>query len=136
MDEAAMTIEDIERLAAWCAAAGIAEIELAEAGFSLCVRIQSANAEPPAVVAKVPATEAVSKNVRAPGVGVFRLAHPTTGRPVVEPGQPIRKGDTVGVLQVGLRLKAVVAPADGALGAALVDDGTVVGYGTPLYELL
>jgi acetyl-CoA carboxylase biotin carboxyl carrier protein len=67
---------------------------------------------------------------------VFRLAHPTTGHPVVETGQPVRKGETVGVLQVGPQLKAVVSPADGVLGAALVEDGAVVGYGTPLYGLV
>ncbi|RWB69936.1 biotin attachment protein [Mesorhizobium sp.] len=131
-----MTAEEIERLAAWCAAAGVGEIELAEAGFSLCLRIQSAKAEPCASAAEAPKAEAVFKGVRAPGVGVFRLVHPTTGHPVVETGQPVRKGETVGVLQIGPCLKAVLAPADGTLGAALVADGAVVGYGTPLYELM
>ncbi|TIQ36485.1 MAG: biotin attachment protein [Mesorhizobium sp.] len=130
-----MTAEEIEKLAVWCAAAGVSEIELAEAGFSLCLRIQSANASSAAVSDRL-RTEAVFKGVRAPGVGVFRLVHPTTGHPVVERGQSVRKGETVGVLQTGPCLKAVVAPADGALGAALVEEGTVVGYGTPLYELL
>lgn len=130
-----MTIEEIEKLAVWCAAAGVSEIELAEAGFSLCLRIQSANASSAAVTDR-PRTEAVFKGVRAPGVGVFRLVHPTTGHPVVERGQSVRKGETVGVLQIGPCLKAVVAPADGALGDPLAEDGAVVGYGTPLYELL
>ena len=130
-----MTAEEIERLAAWCAAAGVGEIELAEAGFSLCLRIQSAGPGPRATASEAPQAE-VPKAVRAPGVGVFRLVHPTTGHPVVERGQQVRKGEAVGVLQIGPRLKAVVAPADGALGAALAEDGAVVGYGTPLYELL
>lgn len=129
-----MTADEIERLAAWCAAAGVGEIELAEAGFSLCLRVQSAGPAPRAA-SEAPQAE-VPKTVRAPGVGVFRLVHPTTGHPVVERGQQVRKGETVGVLQVGLCLKGVVAPADGALGVALAEDGAVVGYGTPLYELL
>lgn len=126
-----MTVEEIERLTAWCASAGIDEIEVSEAGFSLRLRVQAAVTETPAAAA-----EAVFKGVRAPGVGVFRLDHPTTGRPVAEPGQTVRKGETVGVLQVGPCLKAVLAPADGVLGAALAEDGAVVGYGTPLYELV
>lgn len=130
-----MTAEEIEKLAAWCAAAGVSEIELAEAGFSLRLRIPCANAGPLATVAEVPKAEAVFKGVRAPGVGVFRLVHPTTGRPVVESGQQVWKGETVGVLQIGPCLKALVAPVDGVLGQALVEDGTVVGYGAPLYEL-
>jgi acetyl-CoA carboxylase biotin carboxyl carrier protein len=131
-----MTIEEIERLAAWCAAASISEIELAQAGFSLRLHLQVGNFEPGAAVDEAPKAEPVAKHVRAPCVGVFRLAHPTTGHPVVETGQPVRKGETVGVLQVGPQLKAVVSPADGVLGAALVEDGAVVGYGTPLYGLV
>lgn len=131
-----MTAQEIERLAAWCAAAGVSEIELAQAGFSLCLRIQPANVEPRATVSEPPKAEMIFTGVRAPGVGVFRLAHPTTGHPVVERGQAVRKGGTVGVLQIGPCLRAVIAPADGVLGAALVEDGAVVGYGTPLYELL
>lgn len=130
-----MTVEEIERLAAWCASAGIGEIELAEAGFSLRLRVQSGVAETPVAAVEALVGETVFTGVRAPGVGVFRLDHPTTGHPVAEPGQTVRKGETVGVLQVGPCLKAVVAPADGVLGAALVEDGAVVGYGTPLYEL-
>jgi len=131
-----MTAEEIERLATWCAAAGISEIELAEAGFSLCLRVQPADSQPRAEAAGAPKAEPVLRTVHAPGVGVFRLVHPTTGHPVIERGQPVRKGETIGVLQVGPCLKGVVAPADGALGAALAEDGAVVGYGTPLYELL
>ncbi|RWO84668.1 biotin/lipoyl-containing protein [Mesorhizobium sp.] len=129
-----MTVEEIERLAAWCASAGIGEIEVSEAGFSLRLHMQSVVASTPPVEASK--AETVFKGLRAPGVGVFRLDHPTTGRPIAEPGQTVRKGETVGVLQVGPCLKAIVAPADGVLGAALIEDGVVVGYGTPLYELV
>lgn len=130
-----MTVEEIERLTAWCASADIGEIELSEAGFSLRLRVQAV-AETPVAAAEALKVETVFKGVRAPSVGVFRLDHPTTGRPVAEPGQTVRKGETVGVLQVGPCLKAVLAPADGVLGAALIEDGAVVGYGTPLYELV
>lgn len=130
-----MTVEEIERLAALCARAGIGEIELAHADFFLRLRLEAAAAETPPAAAATPKAETVFGGVRAPSVGVFRIDHPTTGRPVAEPGQAVRKGDTVGVLQVGAILKPVVASADGVLGAALVEDGTVVGYGTPLYAL-
>ncbi|SDA91188.1 biotin attachment protein [Mesorhizobium qingshengii] len=130
-----MTIEEIERLAAWCASACIGEIEMSEAGFSLRLRMQPAVAETRVAAARAPVGETVFKCVRALGVGIFRLDHPTTGHPVAEPGQTVRKGETVGVLQVGPCLKAVLASADGVLGAALVEDGAVVGYGTPLYAL-
>jgi acetyl-CoA carboxylase biotin carboxyl carrier protein len=130
-----MTVEEIERLAAWCARAGIGEIELARVGFSLRVCVQPGHAQTSVADDGAAKAEAVFKGVRAPGVGIFRIDHPTTGRPVAASGQTVRKGDTVGVLQVGPCLKAVLAPADGVLGAVLVEDGAVVGYGTPLYAL-
>lgn len=129
-----MTLEEIERLASRCVASGIGEIALSEPGFSLRLRLMP-------IVATQPLAEDGSLGaprpewVRAPGVGVFRSVHPTTGHAVAAPGQKVRKGDTVGVLQIETRLKAVVAPVDGVLGRALVEDGTVVGYGTPLYDL-
>ena len=130
-----MTLEEIERLAARCVEAGIAEIELTQAGFSLRLRLEIAGAEAPRAAAAAAQVETTVKGVRAPGVGVFRIDHPATGRPVAEPGQRVGKGETVGLLQVGPCLKAVVAPAGGVLGPALVEDGTVVGYGVPLYDL-
>jgi acetyl-CoA carboxylase biotin carboxyl carrier protein len=131
-----MTVEEIERLAALCARAGIGQIELAHADFSLRLRLEAAAAaEKPPAAATTPKTERAFRGARAPGVGVFRIDHPTIGRPVAEPGQAVKKGDAVGVLQIGAILKLVVAPADGVLGAALVEDGTVVGFGTPLYAL-
>lgn len=129
-----MTPDEIEKLADACARHGIGEIELARSGFSLRMRIGAAAGEAPAATV-VPKAEAAFQGVRAPGVGIFRVDHPTTGRPVASAGQPVRKGDTVGVLQAGPCLRAVVAPADGVLGAAMAEDGAVVGYGAPLYEL-
>lgn len=131
-----MTLDEIERLAALCVRAGIGGIELAEAGFSLRICLEPSAAETPMPSIEASQAKAAFKGVRAPGVGVFRHCHPATGRPVVETGSAVREGETVGVLQDGPRLRAVTAPADGVLGAALVEDGAVVGYGTPLYALL
>jgi acetyl-CoA carboxylase biotin carboxyl carrier protein len=108
---------------------------LAHADFSLRLHLEAAAAETPPAAATTPKTERVFRGARAPGVGVFRIDHPTIGRPVADLGQAVKKGDTVGVLQVGAILKPVIAAADGVLGAALVEDGTVVGFGTPLYAL-
>jgi acetyl-CoA carboxylase biotin carboxyl carrier protein len=132
-----MTPEEIERLAACCAAAGIGRIELSEPGFSLRLAIVAQPvAEAPRAAAVAPAkTEPPQKAVRSPCIGVFRLVHPATGRLVAEPGKAVREGETVGVLQAGPLLRAVTAPMDGVLGEALAEDGTVVGYGAPLYLL-
>jgi acetyl-CoA carboxylase biotin carboxyl carrier protein len=131
-----MTVDEIERLAACCAAAGIGEIELAEAGFALRLRMEPLASRSAASMPEALKVEPALRVVRAPCVGVFRCAHPATGRPVAGTGQTVHEGETVGVLQVGPLLRGVTAPADGVLGAALAEDGAVVGYGAPLYTLL
>jgi acetyl-CoA carboxylase biotin carboxyl carrier protein len=131
-----MTLEEIEQLTAHCARAGIGEIELAQAGFSLRLRIDAPVALDAVTPVEMPKSEAAFSGVRAPGVGVFRVCHPATGLPVAESGSAVRKNQTVGVLEIGSYLKAVIAPADGVLGEPLAEDGAVVGYGAPLYALL
>lgn len=126
-----MKLDEIERLAAHCVQTGIGEIAVSEPGFSLRLRLMPA---PGPVCPSAPRAPEPGY-VRAPGVGMFRSAHPTTGHVIAVVGQNVRKGDTVGVLQLDTHLKAVVAPSDGVLGRALVEDGTVVGYGAPLFEL-
>lgn len=129
-----MTLEEIERLAGRCVKAGIGEIALGEPGFSLRLRLVPPSV-PEHLFGATPTRAPEQKFVRSPGVGVFRSVHPTTGQMVASPGQAVRKGDTVGILQIETYLRAVVASSDGVLGRMLVDDGKVVGYGTPLYDL-
>lgn len=61
-----MTLEEIEQLTAHCARAGIGEIELAQAGFSLRLRIDAPVALDAVTPVEMPKSEAAFSGVRAP----------------------------------------------------------------------
>lgn len=62
----------------------------------------------------------------SPAVGVFQL------RPEVKPGSRVRSGDRIGAVDMLGIPQEVLAPADGILGASLVEAGQAVEYGQEL----
>lgn len=70
----------------------------------------------------------------APGVGVFLARHPLRVEPLAPPGHRVRAGQVVALLRIGPLLRQVMAPADGVIEAALVEEGAMVGYGTTLFQ--
>jgi len=62
----------------------------------------------------------------SPAVGVFQP------RPEVKPGSRVRSGDRLGAVDMLGIAQEVVAPADGILGASLVEAGQAVEYGQEL----
>ncbi len=62
----------------------------------------------------------------SPAVGVFQP------RPDVKPGTRVRNGDRLGAVDMLGIPQEVVAPADGILGASLVEAGQAVEYGQEL----
>ena len=73
--------------------------------------------------------------VKAPSVGVFRRAHPMHDEALARPGQDVRAGEAVGLIEVSALLVHVTAPRDGVVLDVLAEDGDVVGYGAPLVRL-
>ncbi|GEO83586.1 MULTISPECIES: hypothetical protein [Alphaproteobacteria] len=69
----------------------------------------------------------------APHIGIFQAAHPRDGEDAALP-RLVRCGEIVGYLKAGPLLRPAPSPSDGVLSRRLVDDGVLVGYGTPLFE--
>lgn len=65
----------------------------------------------------------------SPAVGIFRAAKE------VPTGTRVRSGDRLGAVDLLGVPQEVVAPADGFVAAALVEDGDAVEYGQPLVSL-
>ena len=136
-----MTIDDIERLVRRLDRSDITVLSLEDAAGRLTVRLAPppAPAEPaPDETPREPAHPgAAPRQIRAPAIGRLRLRHPAAAP---DPGDDaprfVRAGDIVAYLEAGLALRPVVAEADGRLGASLQPDGSLVGYGTPLFTLL
>ena len=122
----------VDLLESWLAGTGITLLELTTADGTLRLTRQ---ARGPATIPHPKQIEADGTIVAARSVGVFHHGHPLQPGPLVRPGDPVRAGDAVGVLRVGLLLLTVTAPVDGIVQCHLAEDGTPVGYGTPLLSL-
>lgn len=132
-----LSAEGLEAVTAALAATDIAWLELRGPGVALCLRQDAGRVEPadPAQAPAHAASQGAAHTVKAASVGVYRHAHPLQAEPLARPGQAVRAGQVIGLLQVGALLLPVAAPQDGRLLAHLLDDGGLAGWGTPLATL-
>ena len=70
--------------------------------------------------------------VTAPLVGTFYTAPQPGAEPFVRPGQKVKKGQTVGLLEAMQMMSEVQAPCDCVIEEVLAQDGTLVSFGEPL----
>ena len=70
--------------------------------------------------------------VTAPLVGTFYTAPQPGAEPFVKPGQAVRKGQTLGLLEAMKMMSEVQAPCDCVIEEVLAQDGTLVSFGDPL----
>ncbi len=73
--------------------------------------------------------------VRAPLVGTF-FRRPAPDQPVlVEPGQTVKRGQPLCLIEVMKLYTMIESPADGVIEAVLADDGALVEYDQPLFAI-
>ncbi|HIT31497.1 MAG TPA: acetyl-CoA carboxylase biotin carboxyl carrier protein subunit [Candidatus Enterenecus stercoripullorum] len=70
--------------------------------------------------------------ITAPLVGTFYIASESGAEPFVRPGQTVKKGQTVGLLEAMKMLSEVQAPCDCVIEEILAQDGVLVSFGEPL----
>ncbi|MCX5785020.1 MAG: hypothetical protein NTX59_04980 [Elusimicrobia bacterium] len=70
--------------------------------------------------------------VSSPSIGIFRFAGPGKTNTLKE-GSSVKKGQELGVVEVGKDHKPVSAPSDGFLKIVSVEEGKPVEYGQPLF---
>jgi len=66
--------------------------------------------------------------VKSPLVGTFFAASTPKGEPFVKVGQPIKKGDTVCIIEAMKIMNEIVSPVSGIVERIDVLNGQVVGY--------
>lgn len=128
-----MRIEEVQQLSRWLEATDIDLLELQGPGEHLRLRRNGAHVE--IVPFDTAGNEPEPSVVAAASVGVFLHGHPLRAEPLVPPGAVVRAGQVVGLLRIGALLLPVTAPQEGILAGMLAEQGTIVGYGTPLVEL-
>ena len=127
---------------------GIAELEITEGEEK--VRISRGSgaapgaAAPPVTLVSVPTeTEARPAGapesapaeghvLKSPMVGTFYRAPAPGSKPFVEPGQAVKAGDVVCVIEAMKLLNEIEADRDGVVKTILVENGQPVEYGQPL----
>jgi acetyl-CoA carboxylase biotin carboxyl carrier protein len=91
-------------------------------------------APPPPQAASVP-TDDRTIIVAAPMFGVVHLSAAPGEEPFVSPGQPVKAGQTIFLVEAMKVFSAVAAEADAVVDAVLVADGEEVESGRPLARL-
>lgn len=90
----------------------------------------------PAAPAPVPASEepaaADGPCITAPLVGTFYVAPSPDKDPYVQPGDRVKKGDTVCLLEAMKMMSEVTAPVDCVIDEIMATDGELVSFGAPL----
>jgi acetyl-CoA carboxylase biotin carboxyl carrier protein len=95
-----------------------------------------ASAPPAAAPASVSAPPVPEGHViKSPMVGTFYRASAPGAKPFVEPGQAVKAGDVVCIIEAMKLLNEIEADHDGVVTDILVENGQPVEYGQPLIVL-
>jgi acetyl-CoA carboxylase biotin carboxyl carrier protein len=73
--------------------------------------------------------------ITSPMVGTFYRSPAPGGKPFVEVGSSVKKGDTVCIVEAMKMMNQIEADRDGVVEAILVDDGEPVEFDQPLIVL-
>lgn len=95
----------------------------------LPVPVTTAAAEPaPAPVADTP-----KKTINSPMVGTFYRSPAPGAKSFVEIGQSVKAGDTVCIIEAMKLMNEIEAECDGVIREVLVENGSPVEFGQPLF---
>jgi acetyl-CoA carboxylase biotin carboxyl carrier protein len=73
--------------------------------------------------------------IKSPLVGVFYRAPSPESPPFVEAGAPIKKGDTLCIVEAMKVMNEIKSEYDGSIGEILVENGKPVEYGQVLFVI-
>ena len=91
---------------------------------------------PEAPAAEAAAPQLKGTVVRSPMVGTFyRAPSPTSGN-FVEPGQSVKKGDVLCIVEAMKMMNHIESDVGGVIGEILVENGQPVEYDQPLFTIV
>ena len=124
---------------------GLSELVFKRAGDEICLKKVISSPSAPPVSASHPAPAHVSYDasprtpgielITAPLVGTFYRAPAPDAPPFVELGDKVRKGKTLCILEAMKLMNEFQAEFDLEVVNILVENGRMVEYGTPLFEV-
>ena len=142
-----MDLRKLKKLIDLVEESGIAEIEVTEGEEK--VRITRATAAPapvyaapahvaapapaPASAPAAPAARDLSNAQKSPMVGTFYRAPGPNAAAFVEVGQQVKAGDTLCIIEAMKLMNEIEAEKSGTVKEILVENGTPVEFGEPLF---
>lgn len=75
------------------------------------------------------------KVVASPLVGTFYAAPSPESEPFVSVGVQVKKGQVLGIIEAMKLMNEIECEYEGVIEAVLVEDGSVVEYGQPLFRI-
>ena len=151
-----MDLRKLKKLIDLVEESGIAEIEVTEGEEKVRITrsvaapaVQTVYAAAPAPVAAPAAAPTASAPAAAPAaapanhanaqkspmVGTFYRAASPTSDPFVEVGQTVKEGQTLCIIEAMKLMNEIEAEKSGVVKAILVENGTPVEYGEPLFVI-
>ena len=117
----------------------LSEIEYAEGTtkvkVSRSITSSSSAIAPSEVKKKQEVLESNGTNITSPIVGTAYLAPEPGGKKFVEPGQKIKKGQTIMIVEAMKTMNHVPSTQDGIVDKILVKDGEPIEFGQPLISI-
>jgi acetyl-CoA carboxylase biotin carboxyl carrier protein len=127
-----MSYDTIERIVRRLERAQVSTFEYHDE--NVCLRLTLGGGNPVQASSGIKAEKSVETG-KTSAAGIFTSSHPVNHEDAMASGTPVRAGQIVGYVQVGPVVRPVTASRDGVIGRRLVDNGTLVGAGQPLFEL-
>lgn len=93
-------------------------------------------AAPPAAAPAAPPAEPSGHLVRSPMVGTFYRSPSPGAAAFVEPGQSVKAGDVICIVEAMKMMNHIEADKSGVIGAILVEDGEPVEFDQPLVSIV
>jgi len=150
-DDSAMRVDAalVQELAELLTANALTEIEVEDGERRIRVARHAAPAAAPALaaapaaaapaatapVAPVAAEEVSGETIKSPMVGTAFLSAEPGAKPFVEPGNTVKAGDTLLIIEAMKVMNTITAPSAGVVKKVLVGDGQPVEFDQPLIVL-
>lgn len=132
-----MDLRKLKKLIDLVEKSGIAEIEVTEGEEKVRITRTIAAAAAPVYAAPVPAAAPAARDLsdaqKSPMVGTFYRAPGPNAAAFVEVGQQVKAGDTLCIIEAMKLMNEIEAEKSGTVKEILVENGTPVEFGEPLF---
>lgn len=130
-----MSPEFIEKVVFLLQKHSLKAFEFEQAGAFLSLKLDARANVCSSIVHPQQVEDAPYKIIYSPGMGVLRLTHPHREESFVKLGSEIKEGQIIAFLQNDELLEEIKANCSGVLVAAVAQEGQVVGFAQPIFEI-